>query len=76
MTVKVPAEMVRLLGILAHCSEGSTQYELITQGVKSDLIFEAVMLKLVRVEQERVLGHIAYRFYIMPAGAQLLGVQG
>jgi hypothetical protein len=75
MPVEVPAEIVRLLGILADCSEGFTQYELITQGVKSNLIFDAVMLKLTRVEQERVLGHIAYRFYIMPAGAQLLGVQ-
>ena len=68
MTVEVSAEIVRLLGILADCPDGATQQELITLGVKSNLIFEAVMLSLVRVEQERVLGRIAYRFFILPGG--------
>jgi hypothetical protein len=75
MPVEVPAEIVRLLGILAVRPEGSSLRELVMKGVKSNLIFDAVMLKLARVEQERVLGHIAYRFYVMPAGAQLLGLQ-
>jgi len=75
MTVEVSAEIVRLLGILADCPDGATQQELNTQGVKSNLIFEAVMLSLVRVEQERGLKHSAYRFFILPAGVQLLTVQ-
>jgi hypothetical protein len=76
MTVEVPAEIVRLLGILAARPEGSTQYELTNmRGVKSSLIFEAVMLSLVRVERERGSKHAAYRFFILPAGAQLLAVQ-
>jgi len=75
MTVEVSAEIVRLLGILADCPDGATQQELITLGVKSNLIFEAVMLSLVRVEQERVLGRIAYRFFILPDGAKLLAIQ-
>jgi hypothetical protein len=33
------------------------------------------MLSLVRVERERGLKNIAYRFFILPAGAQLLAVQ-
>jgi hypothetical protein len=75
MTIEISAEMVRLLGILADCPEGSTQHELITQGVKSSLIYEAVMLNLVRVKLERGLGPAAYRFHILPAGIQLLVVQ-
>jgi hypothetical protein len=68
--------MVRLLGILVDCPEGSTHHELITQGVKSSLIYEAVMLKLVRVKQEQRLGLAAFRFYILPAAIQLLDVRG
>ena len=76
MTVEVPAEIVRLLGILADRPEGSTQYELTKmRGVKSSLIYEAVMLGLARVERERGSKHAAYRFFILPAGAQLLAVQ-
>jgi len=75
MTIEVSAEIVRLLGILADCPKGSTQYELMMQGVKGGLIYEAVMLKLIRVERERGLEDVAYRFHILPAGAQLLAVQ-
>jgi hypothetical protein len=75
MTIEISAEMVRLLGILADCPEGSTEHELTMQGVKSSLIYEAVMLNLVRVETEQVLGLAAYRFHILPAGARLLAVQ-
>ena len=38
MTVEVPAEMVRLLGILAGCHDGATQDELTTiHGVRGSL---------------------------------------
>jgi hypothetical protein len=76
MTIEVSAEMVRLLGILAGCPDGSSQRELTMQGVKSSLIYEAVMLNLVSVKQEQRLGLAAYRFHILPAGIQLLDVQG
>jgi hypothetical protein len=75
MTIEVPAEMMRLLDILADCPDGATQHELITQGVKSSLIYKAVMLSLLRVKRERTFGQAAYRFQILPAGTQLLDVQ-
>ena len=74
MTIEVSAEMIRLLGILADCPDGATQYELAREEVKSSLIYEAVMLSLVRVERKRF-GQVAYRFHILPAGRELLGVQ-
>jgi hypothetical protein len=76
MSIVVSAEMVRLLGILAACPKGSSHHELTTQGVKSSLTFEAVMLNIVRVKREQGLGLAAYRFHILPAGIQLLDVQG
>ena len=75
MTIEVSAEMIRLLGILADCPNGTTQHELIMQGVRSSIVYEAIMLNLVRVKQERAFGQIAYRFEILPAGIRLLGVQ-
>ena len=39
--------MIRLLGIFADCPDGATQYELTTEGVKSSLIYDAVMFDLV-----------------------------
>jgi len=74
-TIEISAEMIRLLGILAHCPDGATQYELVVQDVRGSLIYEAVMLNLVRVKQERAFGQTTYRFEILPAGIQLLGVQ-
>ena len=64
MVIEVSAEMIRLLGILAGCPSGTTQRELIMQDVKGSLIYEAVMLSLVRVKQERAFGQITYRFEI------------
>ena len=75
MTIEVSAEMIRLLGILAGCPNGAMQHELIMQGVQSSMVYEAVMLNLVRVKQERAFGQTAYRFEILPAGIRLLGVQ-
>ena len=75
MVIEVSAEMIRLQGILAGCPNGNTRRELIMQDVKDSLIYEAVMLSLVRVKQERAFGQITYRFEILPAGIQLLGVQ-
>jgi hypothetical protein len=75
MTFEVSAEMIRLLGILAGCPNGAMQHELITQGVKSSIVYEAVMLNLVHVKKERAFGQTAYRFEIMPAGIKLMGVQ-
>ena len=75
MVIEVSAEMIRLLGILAGCPSGTTRRELIMQDVKGSLIYEAVMLNLVRVKQERAFGQTTYRFEILPAGIQLLGVQ-
>ena len=45
------------------------------QEVKGSLIYEAVMLNLVRVKQELAFGQATYRFEILPAGIQLLGMQ-
>ena len=45
------------------------------QDVRSNLTYKAVMLNLVRVKQERAFGQTTYRFEILPAGIQLLGVQ-
>jgi hypothetical protein len=75
MTIEVSAEMVRLLGILVDCPDGATQHELVQQGVRSSLIYEAVMLSLIRVMRERTFGKAAYRFQILPAGRELLDVQ-
>jgi hypothetical protein len=75
MTIEVPAEMIRLLGILTGCPNGAMQHELITEGVQSSMIYKAVMLNLVRVKQELAVGQTTYRFEILPAGIQLLGVQ-
>jgi len=75
MVIEVSAEMIRLLGILAGCQNGATWRELIMQEVKGSLIYEAVKLNLVRVKQERAFGQTTYRFEILPAGIQLLGVQ-
>ena len=72
MVIDVSAEMIRLLGILAGCPNGATWRELIMQEVKGSLIYEGVMLNLVRVKQERTFGHTTYRFEILPAGIQLL----
>ena len=75
MTIEVSAEMIRLLGILADCPGGATQHELIAQGVRSSLFYEAVMLSLVRVTRNPTFGQAVYRFHILPAGRELLGVQ-
>ena len=75
MTIKVSAEMMRLLRILADCPVGATQHELTMQGVRSSVLYKAVMLAIVRVKQERVLGNVAYRFHILPASIQLLDLQ-
>ena len=75
MTIEVSAEMIRLLGILAGCPNGAMQHELTTQGVQSSMVYEAAMLNLVRVKQERALGQTTYRFEILPSGIQLLNVQ-
>jgi hypothetical protein len=72
MTIEVSAGIIRLLGILAHCPDGATERELVMQDVRSNLIYEAVMLNLVRVKKERAL---EYGFEILPAGMKLLGVQ-
>jgi hypothetical protein len=75
MVIEVSAEMIRLLDILAGYPNGTTQRELIMQDVKSSLIYEAVILSLVRVKQEPAFGQITYRFEILPAGIRLLSVQ-
>jgi hypothetical protein len=75
MTIKVSAEMMRLLRILADCPEGATQHELTMQGVRSSVLYEAVTLAIVRVMQERALGNVAYRFHVLPASIQLLDLQ-
>ena len=62
MTIEVSAEMIRVLGILADCPNGATQHELIMQGFQSSIVYEAIMLNLVRAKQERAFGQIAYRF--------------
>jgi hypothetical protein len=67
--------MIRLLGILAGCPNGATRRELVIQDVRGSLIYEAVMLSLVRVMRERVFEPDGYRFQILPAGIRLLGVQ-
>jgi hypothetical protein len=69
------AEMIRLLGIFADCPDGATQYELTTEGVKSSLIYDAVMFDLVRVKRERAFGQATYRFQISAAGRELLCMQ-
>ena len=75
MTIEVSAEMVRLLGVLADCPDGATQHELAMQGVKSSLIYEAVMLSLVRATRERAFGQATYRFQVLAAGIKLINVQ-
>jgi len=75
MTIEVSAEMIRLLGILAHCPDGATHRELVMQDVRGSLIYQAVMLSLVRVTRERSFGQDDYRFQVLPAGIELLHVQ-
>jgi len=72
MVIEVSAEMIRLLGILAGCSNGATNRELVMREVRSSLIYQAVMLSLVRV---RIDPEEDYRFEILPAGIELLHVQ-
>ena len=71
MTIEVCAEMIRLLGILAGCPNGATRRELVMQDVRGGLIYEAVMLSLVRVIRERAFEPDGYRFQILPAGIEL-----
>jgi hypothetical protein len=74
MNIEVSAEMIRLLGILAHYPDGVTQHELVAQDVRSSLIYQAVMLNLVHAKQEPAFAQATYRFEILPAGMKLLGV--
>jgi hypothetical protein len=67
-------ERIHLLSILAHRSDGATEHELVTHDVRGGIIYEAVLLNLVRVKEESAFGQTAYRFEILPAGIQLLGV--
>ena len=73
MIIEVSAEMIRLLGILAGCPNGATRRELIMQDVKGSLIYEAVMLSLVRVKRNGLSARTTYRFQILPAGIQPAG---
>jgi hypothetical protein len=73
MSIEVSVEMIRLLDILAHCPDGAIHYELVAQEVRSSLIYQAVMLGLVYAMQEPA--QTVYRFKILPAGMELLGVQ-
>jgi hypothetical protein len=74
-TIVVSAEMNRLLILLALYPDGATRRELVMQDVRGSLIYEAVMLSLVRVVRERVFEPDGYRFQILPARMELLGVQ-
>lgn len=74
--LQIPSsERMHLLSILAHCPDGATERELLTHDVRGGIIYEAVLLDLVSVKEERAFGQSAYKFEILPAGIQLLNVQ-